>query len=91
MFYYIPAHYDCPRRSNKFPPSRILTIGPSFKIDAQATAKLDLGVDLTVGLNYNINGAQLVFPPNSGANQNQGAFNIGDTRRFLLLLLLLFT
>ncbi|KAF8186252.1 hypothetical protein BJ912DRAFT_467768 [Pholiota molesta] len=57
----------------------ILTIGPSFKIDAQATAKLDLGVDLTVGLNYNINGAQLVFPPNSGATQNQGAFNIGDT------------
>ncbi|KAF9474083.1 hypothetical protein BDN70DRAFT_340803 [Pholiota conissans] len=57
----------------------ILTIGPSFKVDAQATAKLDVNADVTVGLSYTINNAQLVFPPSSSSSQNKGAFNIGDT------------
>ncbi|KAF8186254.1 hypothetical protein BJ912DRAFT_972030 [Pholiota molesta] len=57
----------------------ILTIGPSFKVEGQATATLDVGVELTVGLSYTINGAQLVFPPNSGTNHSKGVFNIGDT------------
>ncbi|KAF9471862.1 hypothetical protein BDN70DRAFT_526087 [Pholiota conissans] len=56
----------------------ILTLGPSFKVDAQAKALLDVNVDMSVGLNYKIDNAQLVFPP-SAKEASKGAFNIGDT------------
>ncbi|KAF8961154.1 hypothetical protein BDZ97DRAFT_1226986 [Flammula alnicola] len=56
----------------------ILTIGPSFQINAQATATLDVNVGLTVGINYKIDGAELVFPPNRNKSSG-GGFNIGDT------------
>ncbi|PPQ93459.1 hypothetical protein CVT25_008563 [Psilocybe cyanescens] len=55
----------------------VLTIGPSFVINGQATATLDLDVGLTVGISYTIDNAQLTFPPSS--QQSSGAFNIGDT------------
>ncbi|KAF8877430.1 hypothetical protein BD779DRAFT_1448510, partial [Infundibulicybe gibba] len=58
--------------------SRILTIGPSFQVNAEAKAVLDLNMDLTVGLNYHIDKAQLVFPPKQGQPTN-GTFNLGDT------------
>ncbi|KAF8898004.1 hypothetical protein CPB84DRAFT_1748022 [Gymnopilus junonius] len=54
----------------------ILTIGPSFEIDGQATATLDVDVDMTVGISYTIDNAQLTFPPKSSS---KGTFNIGDT------------
>ncbi|KJA17632.1 hypothetical protein HYPSUDRAFT_205982 [Hypholoma sublateritium FD-334 SS-4] len=55
----------------------ILTIGPTFEIDGQATATLDANVGLTVGIAYSINNAQLVFPPNG--NGTKGTFSIDDT------------
>ncbi|KAH9475749.1 hypothetical protein JR316_0011308 [Psilocybe cubensis] len=55
----------------------VLTIGPSFVINGQATATLDLDVGLTVGISYTIDNAQLTFPPNG--QKSSGAFNIGDT------------
>ncbi|KIK64055.1 hypothetical protein GYMLUDRAFT_71501 [Collybiopsis luxurians FD-317 M1] len=55
----------------------ILTIGPSFDVSAEATAKLDLAADLQVGIVYNISNAQLVFPDKNG--QSGGGFNVGDT------------
>lgn len=56
----------------------ILTVGPSFKVDALTTATLDVDVDLQVGLSYNINNAKLFFPPSSQL-QSGGDFAPGDT------------
>jgi hypothetical protein len=42
---------------------RILEIGPTFKIQAQATAALDINVDLKVDLSWCISGAKLFYPP----------------------------
>jgi len=55
----------------------ILTIGPTFQINAQAKATLDLNVDLNVGLNYNVAKGRLVFPPRD--KNNSGSFQVGDT------------
>ncbi|KAJ7246995.1 hypothetical protein C8J57DRAFT_1021980, partial [Mycena rebaudengoi] len=41
----------------------ILEIGPTFKIQAQATAALDINVDLKVDLSWCISGAKLFYPP----------------------------
>lgn len=58
----------------------ILTVGPTFAVNAQATAQLDIKADLTVGLNYHVKKAQLIFPPNSQkAQQAGGSFTVGDT------------
>ncbi|KAJ7585204.1 hypothetical protein C8J56DRAFT_788976 [Mycena floridula] len=54
----------------------ILSIGPTFTVSAQAKAALDLNVNLDVGLNYKIEQAQLVFPPNG---EKGGSFNFDDT------------
>ncbi|KAF9474084.1 hypothetical protein BDN70DRAFT_997286 [Pholiota conissans] len=54
----------------------ILTIGPSFIVEAQATGSLNANVEVTVGIDYQIQNAQLVFPTNS---QNGGGFSIGQT------------
>ncbi|KAF8877431.1 hypothetical protein BD779DRAFT_1448538, partial [Infundibulicybe gibba] len=56
----------------------ILTIGPSFQVNAEAKAELDLNMDLTVGLNYHIDKAQFVFPPKKG-QATSGSFKLGDT------------
>src|ERR1700722_1031386 len=61
--------------------SSILTIGPSFKVNAQTTATLDVDLNLKVGLSYNVNNAQLFFPPSSEL-QSGGDFAPGDTRAF---------
>ncbi|KAG6889555.1 hypothetical protein C0995_016682 [Termitomyces sp. Mi166 len=58
----------------------VLTIGPTFEVNAQASAGLDIEADTTVGLNYHFDNAQLVFPGDS--NQTEAAensFTIGDT------------
>ncbi|KAF8064456.1 hypothetical protein FPV67DRAFT_223610 [Lyophyllum atratum] len=41
----------------------ILTIGPTFKIIGQATANVDIGVDMRADLSYTISGAKILFPP----------------------------
>ncbi|KAE9395729.1 hypothetical protein BT96DRAFT_942244 [Gymnopus androsaceus JB14] len=56
----------------------ILSIGPTFDVNVEADAVLDLAADLQVGLVYNVSNAQLVFPP-SGNAQSGGDFNFGDT------------
>ncbi|KAJ7845305.1 hypothetical protein B0H13DRAFT_2675978 [Mycena leptocephala] len=56
----------------------ILTIGPSFQIAAQFVGDIELTMDLSVGLNFNVNNAQLTFPPNSNA-PDPNAFSIGNT------------
>ncbi|KAK0495454.1 hypothetical protein EDD18DRAFT_241861 [Armillaria luteobubalina] len=57
----------------------ILSIGPSFQIDARANATLDVNLDLNVGVVYNISQAQFVFPPADGNTPGSGSFNAGDT------------
>jgi hypothetical protein len=43
----------------------IFTLGPSFKVNAQATATLDLDIDMAVNLAYKVTNGQLIFPPNA--------------------------
>ncbi|KAG6864360.1 hypothetical protein C0991_010233, partial [Blastosporella zonata] len=58
----------------------VLTIGPTFEVNAQATAGIELQADLTVGLNYHFDNAQLTFPSDSQNSQAVGnAFSVGDT------------
>lgn len=58
----------------------ILTIGPSFRVDARATAALDMNADLKVGISYKLDNAVLVFPADSKKAQQQGSsFKVGDT------------
>lgn len=59
---------------------RVLSVGPSFKIEGQAKATLDIDVDMTVDLSYSVQGAKLFFP----ASQNHasgGNFVPGQTRK----------
>jgi hypothetical protein len=66
-------------------PCSILTVGPTFAINAQATATLDLSANVDVGINYKIEKATLVFPPKAGRAQGQaGAFSLGNTRKSVL-------
>ncbi|KAJ7113649.1 hypothetical protein C8R44DRAFT_741233 [Mycena epipterygia] len=43
----------------------ILTLGPTFEIDAELDGDVDLTMDLAVGLNLDMNNAQLTFPPDA--------------------------
>ncbi|KAJ7143848.1 hypothetical protein C8R44DRAFT_657477 [Mycena epipterygia] len=51
----------------------VLTVGPSFKVQGQVTATLDVDVDLGVDLSYCISNAKLFYPP-SAFNTNSGKF-----------------
>ncbi|KAF9526795.1 hypothetical protein CPB83DRAFT_794315 [Crepidotus variabilis] len=53
----------------------VLTIGPTFKIDAQASANLNANVDANVGLNYAINQALFTYPPQTTPTGNYGVGN----------------
>ncbi|KAK7049915.1 hypothetical protein VNI00_005345 [Paramarasmius palmivorus] len=56
----------------------ILTLGPSFKVQGQAKATLDIDADVTVNLAYSVDDAKLFFPK----SQNQksgGAFTPVDS------------
>ena len=44
----------------------IFTIGPSFKLNAQATGDLNIDLDMKVDIAYTVNNAQLTFPPDQG-------------------------
>ncbi|KAJ3569322.1 hypothetical protein NP233_g5127 [Leucocoprinus birnbaumii] len=54
----------------------VLSIGPTFQINAQGKASLDLDVDMTVGVKWNIDQAKFTFP--TGGSQG-GSFTPGDT------------
>ncbi|KAJ7042351.1 hypothetical protein C8F04DRAFT_945998 [Mycena alexandri] len=55
----------------------ILSVGPTFEVNAVGTATSEIKADLTLGLNYHVNNAQLFFPPNGKAAG--GTFSLGDT------------
>ncbi|KAJ6587589.1 hypothetical protein DFH09DRAFT_909649 [Mycena vulgaris] len=55
----------------------ILSIGPTFEVNANVKATLDLNVDASIGINYHVDKAQLFFPPNG--KQSGGSFALGDT------------
>lgn len=57
----------------------VLEIGPSLEIDVQAKATLDLNLDVSVGLNYHVDNAQLNFPPSNGSVIQDDKFQITDT------------
>jgi len=61
---------------------RFLSIGPTFQIHGQAKASLDLDVDMTVGVNYNIDKVNFTFPTGGGQG---GSFTPGDTRMSFIL------
>ncbi|KAF8073317.1 hypothetical protein FPV67DRAFT_1409522 [Lyophyllum atratum] len=52
----------------------VLSIGPTFKILGQATATLDVDVDMKVDLSYDVQGAKLFFPP-SANHPSGGSFS----------------
>ncbi|KAJ7118052.1 hypothetical protein C8R44DRAFT_878693 [Mycena epipterygia] len=56
----------------------ILTLGPSFEIDAELDGDVDLTMDLAVGLNLDVNNAQLIFPPDA-STADSSAFSLGNT------------
>ncbi|RDB30162.1 hypothetical protein Hypma_012361 [Hypsizygus marmoreus] len=56
----------------------LLTLGPTFKVLGQATATLDIGVDVKVDVSYNINQAKLFFPP-SPKYPGSGVFHPGTS------------
>ncbi|KAJ7143851.1 hypothetical protein C8R44DRAFT_759017 [Mycena epipterygia] len=56
----------------------ILTIGPTFKIQAQATGTLDANVDAKVVLAYSIQDAKLFFPKSDSLTSG-GTFNPADS------------
>lgn len=58
---------------------RILTLGPTFKLQGQALAKLELGVDMQVDLAYKVADAKLFFPK-SESQQSGGGFTSNESR-----------
>jgi hypothetical protein len=58
----------------------ILTVGPSFTVSAQVVGDVDVVMDMTVGINFDVNNAQLAFPPDDSNKPASSAFSIGDTR-----------
>ncbi|KZV75519.1 hypothetical protein PENSPDRAFT_680989 [Peniophora sp. CONT] len=56
---------------------KIFELGPAFKILASANANLGGAIDTTVGLSYQIDNANLVFPPDQGSSG--GTFTPNET------------
>ncbi|KAJ7075244.1 hypothetical protein B0H15DRAFT_37212 [Mycena belliarum] len=56
-----------------------LSVGPSFQVNAQFVGDVDLQLDMTVGLNFDVKNAQLSFPPDDSKKLDSSAFSIGDT------------
>ncbi|KAF7368679.1 hypothetical protein MVEN_00192200 [Mycena venus] len=51
----------------------ILSVGPTFKVQGEVTANLDVELDLAVDLSYCISGAKFFYPPDP-FNTNSGKF-----------------
>ncbi len=58
---------------------RILTIGPTLKVDVMIKGTANANVDLDVGLSYKVNNAQVYFPSRHGTSG--GGFAPSDTSR----------
>jgi hypothetical protein len=57
---------------------KILSIGPTFKINGQVKANLDVDLDMTVNIAYTVKDAQMVFPPND-KRKSGGDFKPADS------------
>ncbi|KAJ6451289.1 hypothetical protein C8R45DRAFT_1223870 [Mycena sanguinolenta] len=57
----------------------IFTLGPSFTVSAQVVGDVDVTMDMTVGINFDVNDAQLAFPPSDSNKPLSSAFSIGNT------------
>ncbi|KAJ6602837.1 hypothetical protein DFH09DRAFT_1355028 [Mycena vulgaris] len=57
----------------------VITVGPFFQVDAQFVGDVDISLDMAVGINFDVNNAQLSFPPDSSNTPDSKAFTIGDT------------
>ncbi|KAL0576061.1 hypothetical protein V5O48_005919 [Marasmius crinis-equi] len=57
----------------------ILTLGPSFQINAQAKATLDIDATMDVTLAYNVKDAKLFFPPIEDSEKSGGQFAPADS------------
>ncbi|KAJ6492277.1 hypothetical protein C8R45DRAFT_990818 [Mycena sanguinolenta] len=57
----------------------VLSLGPFFTVEAEFTGQVDLAMDMAVGLNFNVNNAQLTFPPSDASAADPNAFSVGDT------------
>ncbi|KAF7351711.1 hypothetical protein MSAN_01604200 [Mycena sanguinolenta] len=57
----------------------VLSLGPFFTVDAEFTGEVDLAMDMAVGINFNVNNAQLTFPPSDASAADPNAFSVGDT------------
>lgn len=68
--------YDAPLvecLQNLITRSSVLTIGPSFVLNARAYALLEADMEMNVDLAYTISGAKMYFPPNKGSSGGQFA------------------
>ncbi|KAJ7620340.1 hypothetical protein FB45DRAFT_754865 [Roridomyces roridus] len=57
----------------------IFTVGPSFQVNAELTGDVDVAMAMTLGVNLNLNNAQLAFPPGAADPTASNAFSLGDT------------
>ncbi|KAJ7196823.1 hypothetical protein GGX14DRAFT_375706 [Mycena pura] len=59
----------------------ILTIGPSFQVDALVEGEVDVTMDMTLGVSLDLSNATVAFPPASGSGgaPDESAFTLGDT------------
>jgi hypothetical protein len=59
-----------------------------FQVDAEFTGSFDVNLNMNVGIVFNVNNAQLAFPPGTAAAPAAQAFSIGDTRASSPILML---
>ena len=60
--------------------NRILTVGPTFQLDAEATAALTGDLSLSVDLAYSVSNGKLFFPPSAGSSS--GSFAPANSSMF---------
>ena len=60
--------------------TRILSLGPVFKVQAEASGNIDIGVDVTVAMQYKAENAKAFFPPSSNF-PNGGGFSQTAARK----------
>ncbi|PSR71292.1 hypothetical protein PHLCEN_2v12806 [Hermanssonia centrifuga] len=53
----------------------VLSLGPTFQLNAEATAAVTGNANMSVDLAYSVTGAQLFFPPNTGSSKGTFAPN----------------
>ncbi|KAJ7067343.1 hypothetical protein C8F01DRAFT_958388, partial [Mycena amicta] len=57
----------------------ILTVGPSFTVDAEISGQVDITMDMTVGVNMDLSNATIAFPPDKSNAPSGNSFSLGDT------------